>query len=732
MVSPFAARPKFHKTISAGSRWVKPNVPDMRVLFRTDASLDIGAGHVMRCLTLADELFRRGYECFFICRDHYGHLGDRIVRHGYALHLLPVVALARSKDPCDQPCHLGWLGDSWENDAEQTAAFLLSNDVDLVVVDHYALDCRWEEKIRPLCQRILVIDDLANRTHNCDFLLDQNLVAELGTRYADKVPRDCLLMLGPSYALLQSQYSQINRRIPYREGRIDRILIYFGAADSDNLTEMAITACLPLPCHIDVVINSTSPHIDALRKLSQGSSRMALYEDMPSLADLMATADLAIGAGGATSWERCCLGLPSLVITLADNQKSIAAEMNRKGFFHWLGHKNEVTQLDLNRIVRTLFENGLDKKWSVQCTRLVDGLGVSRVCDLLALGSGKDLLARPATRDDEQFFVDSMQRMDRETTKAWLHQILRDLVSKRLFIIETQKGTSIGWGLFSLLQGGWELAANMGLIAGSSKLHTFALGTLLTEMRKSISGILRIKSDWLNDYPEGLQTITPKIATGTKSLRITICSDSQSWLNSRAAQLILSMLSASHEVSWVHAAEDAPGGDLCFYLSYSRISNQSILAKYTHNLVVHESALPQGRGWAPMSWQILEGKSDIPITLFEAVNDVDAGPIYLQEIVHLNGSELHDEWRSLQADSTLRLCRYFYENYPAVVLQARPQDGKPSTYPRRRSTDSCLDIDETIKDQFDLLRVVNNDKYPAFFDLDNNRFILRIEKVKIV
>ena len=150
-------------------------------------------------------------------------------------------------------------------------------------------------------------------------------------------------------------------------------------------------------------------------------------------------------------------------------------------------------------------------------------------------------------------------------------------------------------------------------------------------------------------------------------------------------------------------------------------------ARYRNNLVVHESDLPKGRGWSPMSWHILEGTQRIPVTMLEAADEVDAGPIYLREWIELEGHELSPEWRELQANSTRRLCRYFVTQYPAILERVRQQEGEPSFHLRRRPKDSELDPLKSITEQFNLLRIVDNENYPAFFEVAGKRFILRIE-----
>jgi methionyl-tRNA formyltransferase len=205
-----------------------------------------------------------------------------------------------------------------------------------------------------------------------------------------------------------------------------------------------------------------------------------------------------------------------------------------------------------------------------------------------------------------------------------------------------------------------------------------------------------------------------------------LLSDAGSWLNAALPKLITALWQRCHAVRWIHNPTQLAPGDVCLLLSCSRLLSAEQLALHRHNLVVHESALPKGQGWSPMTWQILEGGSAIPITLFEAVADLDAGPIHLQQLINLQGHELVEEWRALQAQATLELCLAWFDCYREVVAASQPQHGEPSHYRRRRPADSQLDPENSLAEQFNLLRVVDNQRYPAFFDWRGRRFSVQV------
>jgi methionyl-tRNA formyltransferase len=190
--------------------------------------------------------------------------------------------------------------------------------------------------------------------------------------------------------------------------------------------------------------------------------------------------------------------------------------------------------------------------------------------------------------------------------------------------------------------------------------------------------------------------------------------------------LVIDWGELGHEVRWAHQIEESPGADFCFCLSFGRLVPSATRALFGHTLVVHESDLPHGKGWSPLTWQILEGRARIPVTLFEAAANIDSGAIYAQRWIEFQGHELVDELRAAQAAATLDLCHWFVEHYPASVAQARPQTGAESLYPRRGPDDSRLDPCRTIAEQFDLLRVVDNRRYPAFFEWRGRRYRIAI------
>ncbi|MDC1422790.1 UDP-2,4-diacetamido-2,4,6-trideoxy-beta-L-altropyranose hydrolase [Gammaproteobacteria bacterium] len=359
------------------------------VVFRADASVQIGTGHIMRCLTLADELTRQGHECRFICRDHQGHLGELIADKGFAIDLLVTPSEADPNFRHDNGiAHAQWLGVSWQLDAAQTLSLLESLVAEWLVVDHYSIDARWEREVRQVVGRIMVIDDLADRDHHADTLLDQNaLNKDTEARYLARVNSGCNLLLGPDYALLGKEYSLLSTALPERDGHISRVLVFVGGSDPYHLTESYIkTLCGRDFLHllVDVVIGRNHPAPKSVENLVATRSLTRLYSELSSLSALMIRADLMLGSGGSTNWERMCLGLNAIVISVASNQYSVNQELSRKGLISLLGTAEEVTLDTVSSTLKNVLANPTDNAIQARSIRaIVDGKGCQRVVNVL-------------------------------------------------------------------------------------------------------------------------------------------------------------------------------------------------------------------------------------------------------------------------------------------------------------------------------------------------------------
>ena len=361
-----------------------------RVVFRVDGGAALASGHVMRCLTLAGELTRRGAQAAFVCRGLPGHLGARVQHEGYPLHLLDA-----PREGTRVP---------WQRDAEETRTLLERLRPDWLIVDHYGLDAAWERAQRSAVARVLVIDDLADRAHACDVLLDQNYFgAATAERYAGLAPAETRLLLGPHYALLRREYAAARAVLTPRTGAARRVLVFFGGSDSTDVTSKALQALsAPEFSHlaVDVVLGANHAAAPAVRALTAARSRTTLHSDLPSLASLMARADLAVGAGGTTTWERLCLELPSVVVTVAANQEQPTASLAAAGLVNWAGRTPAVSVEELRAAIASALRGPRHVR------SIVDGYGAARVAAVVLPPSARNLRLLPAGRGDAQLLFD--------------------------------------------------------------------------------------------------------------------------------------------------------------------------------------------------------------------------------------------------------------------------------------------------------------------------------------
>lgn len=320
----------------------------MKVLIRSDSSIEIGSGHLMRCLTLADQLRAEGADVVFACRDLPGGLFELLEGHGYRYVSLSFDEVGADIQYCDAKATI------------TAATALYSGGFDWLVVDHYGLDVAWERMLRPHARRLMVIDDLANREHDCDLLLDQNYYRDLKQRYQGLVPAQCITLLGPAYVLLRPEFICARRRLRQRDGTVSRILVFFGGSDATNQTQKVLDALRILSrpdILIDVVVGINNPHQHEIKATCNELPNVAYHCQTSNMAELIRVADIAIGAGGATTWERCALGLPTLTVVFADNQLQTTLDLDELGATLFLGWADRVTSAQFAYSIESLVKN---------------------------------------------------------------------------------------------------------------------------------------------------------------------------------------------------------------------------------------------------------------------------------------------------------------------------------------------------------------------------------------
>lgn len=395
-----------------------------KIAIRVDSSVEIGSGHVMRSLTLANQLRKAGSEVYFIVRQMPETMIDLISNSlNYSIVQMPertntIFAPVEN----NSPFHASWLGCSWTTDAEDTLQAIHSvGGVDVLVVDHYGIDARWEKFLHQCVRLLCVIDDLADRPHDCDVLLDQDYFNEPTLRYKGLIPSHAVAFLGPAYALLRDEFYIAAQQIRPRT-EIRHVLVFYGASDIHNLTTLTLKA-LSDPSYknitIDVIIGSTNPHSSSIETMAAEMPHVRLHKQVNNMADFMSHADLSFGACGTTTWERCLLGLPAIVTVLAANQKEPSEQLAQLGVVTNIGNVHDVTVDKIQLAFDYLLKNpktlySMSQKSRKLMTKSSDKFS-DYLTGILPFKTNKYIL-RPASKSDEENLLSWRNQPD---VRAW-------------------------------------------------------------------------------------------------------------------------------------------------------------------------------------------------------------------------------------------------------------------------------------------------------------------------
>lgn len=369
------------------------------VFIRADASNDIGLGHIMRCLTLANALVKQGIKSVFICRHLPISLKEKIIDKGHE-----VIILSNENTPLPneaQGIYGSWLGTTIEHDIKQTISAITKKvkkhgKPKYVLIDHYALNENWERSIKNAFRaEIIIIDDL-ERKHDCGYLIDTTF-GKTAKDYQGLTPKNCKLMVGAEFALLRPEFSQLrNNTLKARdkdyanEVKVENLLISVGGVDKDNITMMMLEIINQLDKAPDflthVLIGATYPYLAKLKALiTTLPFSVKIHQNASNVAELFANADLCIGAAGSSSWERCCLGLPTINIVVADNQKTIAQKLAQKKAILNAGRYDEITTHDFinNYLKPALNNSNIRHELSMNSREICDGNGAEKIMQII-------------------------------------------------------------------------------------------------------------------------------------------------------------------------------------------------------------------------------------------------------------------------------------------------------------------------------------------------------------
>jgi len=428
----------------------------MQIAIRVDASLHIGSGHVMRCLVLAKALSERGHQLQFLCRPHQGDLIDFIQHNGFAVSQLK--APKAWQTPKNSADYEAWLQVPWQQDAEEVVARCES--VRLMIVDHYGINASWENDVKAKlhCQ-LLAIDDLV-RPHHADVILDQTLNRK-PQAYQQRLSHKAHLLMGCDYALLAASFAE-SRKTALAHKTLaapHRILITMGAVDQPNATLQVLTALARITTDkptVTVLLKPSAPHYQSVSAFCQQQEDWVTHHDfVEEMAALMLTQDIVIGAPGTTSWERACLGVPSIIVPIAENQRTISEQLVKAGAVVCV----ELASIEQKLLpaYQQVIEHWADLR-TVNLT-LCDGAGAKRVVhylEQLLMQSNSPVLLRQASTADIKLVFDWQQLPETrqyalnkaiptwEEHNTWMQRQLRYDHSFFYMITLVEEGEAIG------------------------------------------------------------------------------------------------------------------------------------------------------------------------------------------------------------------------------------------------------------------------------------------------
>ena len=335
------------------------------IFIRVDSSTKIGYGHFMRCMALADTL-QKNFEINFITRSLEGSLISDIQKKGFG-----IFRFYSNSEKINE-----------KNDAQKTISLIKkhSGSKNILIVDNYQLSKKWETDVKPFVHKLIVIDDLSNRSHNCDLLIDQNLHTKVNGLYKGLIPSNCVKLIGPKFSMIRKEFRMMRKSVKPRTFPIKKILVSFGGSDIENQTLVALNSIKKMngKINVDVVVGKANKCKKTLKIFCNKNKHFTYHEQIDNIADLMLSSDLSIGSSGSTTWERCCLGLPAIVSISSNDQRDIANSLSRKKCIINLGDVKKLKESSYINVITNLKKNDL-RNMSKNSMSLVDGNGTQRI-----------------------------------------------------------------------------------------------------------------------------------------------------------------------------------------------------------------------------------------------------------------------------------------------------------------------------------------------------------------
>lgn len=448
----------------------------MRIGFRVDSSMEIGGGHVSRCLSLAAELEVRGFDIVFFCRILSGDFTEKIKSRHHCVTF-------ESQNPSEIDC---------EAEIALIATYIKEEGaLDWLIIDHYAVTQEWETAAGRIVDKIFVIDDFVNRSHACDIYLNQS-VTNLTDEQADRI-NSVSFLLGASYALLDRNISSY--RVSKRGGpkKIYSMVIDFGSYNNFEVFTNVIETVKSLErddlqIEAEVMLGRNEQLLRLLKQKFNGVKGLNFHSFTTNYLQILANCDVAIGSCGVTSLERCCLGIPSFVIPIVDNQLLLLDMLVQNECVKLVGGLDYIDVPLLRSGLSNYVNDGIDQNWSESCKKIVDGEGVRRVADILTVSRSTPVKLRCAEEADAFILFEwkneraarkysiIQDKLEFVSHKRWLLDRLKDEGSQ-LFILETKNEIPLGQIRFDYKELGWELSYSI-----DSKYRNNGLGKKIIQM----------------------------------------------------------------------------------------------------------------------------------------------------------------------------------------------------------------------------------------------------------
>lgn len=650
----------------------------MRIGIRVDASAGIGSGHVFRCTNLASTLQRIGFTPIFFMREGSNSLTEKVNALGYE-----VVVLTQKNPAIDgNPFYL-----KISEDAQIFIEKAISHSIDAVLVDHYGVNADWESRVGRHFP-VFAIDDFLNKPHSANLVFNPNYLCREDAEFFKSNSPGSKCFSGSLFALIKSHSCFDTGRSLSTES-LPSISLYFGASDPGGITLTVLQILLDeikVMNLIHVILGINSDFNEKIVHFSRQYKNVQVHEFVDDLGSIFSIAPIAIGAGGSTVWERLLFKNHTLVIAIAKNQVPLSNNLASVGAIDFIGEYSELTSEDLSVGIKNHILNY--HNLSRDTTTLpIDRHGTKRIALLLKLALGEmvnfTLSQSVGSKSEYSTLI--------EYNLMWL-----DLSICKLSIFPSLDSVKI-------------------LIHDNEFSECLKNSSFLSIEDVVLRNVNRI-------YPHSFLSIG---VSQEKSVIFLI--DEKSWILSYLWGSLSRFSNLGYRLIVTHSLEFCPPADVCVVLGYSQILSSEDRNRFRSVVVVHESPLPKGRGWSPMTWRVLGGFKEMTLTLFEAADDVDSGNIYLQSRVALTGNELIEDLRRIQASNSFLLIEEYLSSFPEILGRGRSQVGEPTYFPKRRPIDSRCSPASTIDEIFDLLRVSDPDKYPVTFEKNGKIFALSIK-----